>query len=370
MYIDTLSLSQFRSYEQLSLPLNGQSLYLFGPNGAGKTNILEAISVLNPGRGLRGAGFSDLGRKVLGEATSHPWAVALKLSSSDDDMALGTGADPRDPSKRLVRLDGQSVTPARLLDHLRLVWLTPAQDRIFIEARSERLKFFDRLVFADQPSHAKAVLTYEKTLRERFKLLTQGPMDEAWLDVLEHRLCASGLEIMAARQTTLTDLQGEINAHQSAFPKADLKLISPFELSEADLATQLGEGFKKSRSRDAAAGRSLFGPHRFDLEVMHRDKARHAKDGSTGEQKALVLNMILAQGARLTRRQNAPKPILLLDEVAAHLDPLRRHALFDETTHLGLQTLYTGTDAHLFDGLKSRALGIRIEASQAIEFLR
>ncbi len=361
--LQSLSLTEFRSYERLDFAIAGQSVYLYGPNGAGKTNLLEAISVLNPGRGLRGAAFSDLGRRLPDEAKGRAWGVAAVFNTGEDEIHLGTGSDPRDINKRSVRIDAQTVPASRLLEHVRLIWLTPAQDRLFLEARSERLRFFDRLVYAADHGHAATVSAYEKALRERLKLLTDGPGDEAWLSLLEQKLVESGTRMMAARETTLAVLQAEIDGHQGAFPKADLSLtglINPDDLTE---------GYRRARARDAAAGRSLFGPHRMDLAVTHRDKNRPASDCSTGEQKALLLNIILAQGARLAEMQNLSKPILLLDEVAAHLDPVRRHALFDETHALGLQTVFTGTDLGLFDGLKNRALGVRVEAGQFVEFV-
>ncbi|BBF81284.1 DNA replication/repair protein RecF [Asticcacaulis excentricus] len=368
--IHALSLTDFRGYDRLDVDLAGRSLYLFGPNGAGKTNFLEAISVLNPGRGLRGAAVSDLGRRLPQEAKGRAWGVSVELKSAEDDIRIGTGSDPRSLEKRLVRIDQQTVPAGRLLDHIRLVWLTPAQDRIFLEARAERLRFFDRLVFAATPSHATTVSAYEKALRERLKLLVQGPADAVWLDALEERLAEAGSEMIVARRAALSDLQAEIEAHESAFPKADLGLIS--EASDARdpdaLNSALREGFARARARDSAAGRSLFGPHRTDLSVFHREKDRPAADCSTGEQKALVLNLILAQGSRLSRVKSAPNPVVLLDEVAAHLDPIRRAALFDETDRLGLQTLFTGTDESLFDGLSGRALGVRVEGGQWVEF--
>ncbi len=363
-----LSLTEFRSYERLDFAISGRSVYLYGPNGAGKTNLLEAISVLNPGRGLRGAAFADLGRRLPDEAKGRAWGVAAKLHKGEDEVHLGTGSDPRDLNKRIVRLDGETVPASRLLEHVRQIWLTPMQDRLFLEARSERLRFFDRLVYAAQPDHAQTVSAYEKALRERLKLLTEAyagdrAPDEAWLNLLEQKLTETGAQMMAARRTALDALQIEIEGHQGAFPKADLSFTG--EIPEADLI----DGYRRARGRDGAAGRSLFGPHRMDLSVIHREKNRPAADCSTGEQKALLLNIILGQGARLAATQTLSQPILLLDEVAAHLDPLRRHALFDETHALGLQTVFTGTDLGLFDGLKNRALGVRIEGGQFIEFI-
>ncbi|ESQ86797.1 hypothetical protein ABAC460_22360 [Asticcacaulis sp. AC460] len=358
--IQFLSLTEFRSYERLDFGVAGRSVYLYGPNGAGKTNLLEAISVLNPGKGLRGAAYSELGRRPTDEAHGRPWGVVARLHAGEDEVQLATGSDPRDRAKRTVRIDQQPVPAAQLLDHLRMIWLTPAQDRLFIEARNDRLKFFDRLVYAADPGHAAIVAAYEKALRERMKLLTEGPADETWLSVLEQKLAANGTRMIEARQAALQALQIEIDGHESAFPKADLSLTGTYETGD-----YLIKGFRNNRDRDGAAGRSLFGPHRMDLAVVHRDKTRPAADCSTGEQKALLLNIILAQGARLS----AFKPVLLLDEVAAHLDPLRRHALFDETHALGLQTFFTGTDLSLFDGLLGRALGVRVEAAQILEML-
>jgi DNA replication and repair protein RecF len=367
--IHHIALTDFRSYKQLDFDLNGQSVYLYGPNGAGKTNLLEAISVLNPGKGLRGAAFGDLGRRAPDEAKPHLWGVAARLGQGIEAVDLSTGSDPRDANRRLVRIDQQTVPAARLLEHLRLVWLTPAQDRIFIEARSERLRFFDRLVYASAPHHAHNVNLYEKAQRERLKLLIEGRADPVWLDGLEARMCEAGIKIIMARREALMMLQAEINAHKSAFPKSIMTLTGDHEAIDGSdqLEVFLTTGLKAARNRDTAAGRSLFGPHRTDLSVIHAEKRRPAADCSTGEQKALILNMILAQSARLSRDPHTPKPVVLLDEVAAHLDPIRRHALFDETGGLGLQTVFTGTDLSLFDGLKGRALGVRVEASQLIE---
>ena len=365
--LQSLALTEFRSYERLDFAVAGRSVYLYGQNGAGKTNLLEAVSVLGPGKGLRGAAFADLGRRLPDEPHGRAWGVAAVFGEGEDEVRLSTGADPRDLNKRLIRMDGETVTAARLLDHARLIWLTPAQDRLFIEARAERLRFFDRLVFAAEPTHAGVVSAYEKALRERLKLLTDGPQDEAWLNLLEDKLAEAGTAMIGARRRAIAALQAEIEDHKGPFPKADLGLTGDFD--ENDLVAWLKDGFRRARSRDGAAGRSLFGPHRMDVSVIFRDKNRPAAEGSTGEQKALLLNIILAQGARLAKdAKTSSPPILLLDEVAAHLDPGRRHALFDETHALGLQTFFTGTDQGLFDGLKNRALGVRVDAGHFIDF--
>jgi DNA replication and repair protein RecF len=368
--IQHLSLTEFRSYERLDFAVAGRSVYLFGPNGAGKTNLLEAISVLNPGKGLRGAGFDELGRRLPDESQGRAWGVAATLGSGEDEVQLGTGTRPGNPSGRVIRLDGETVNANRMLEHLRLIWLTPAQDRIFIESRSERLRFFDRLVYAAEPAHAQVVAAYEKSQRERMRLLQDHPHEDAWIKLIEHSMAEQGEKMIAARRRAVAALQAEIDSHQGSFPRADLSLTGgDFERENDTLLNSIRAGLFYARERDTAAGRSLFGPHRMDLSVVHRDKNRPAADCSTGEQKALLLNIILAQGARLSAEENSVRPTLLLDEVAAHLDPLRRHALFDETHALGLQTFFPGTDQGLFDGLKTRALGVRVEAGQFVDFI-
>ncbi len=356
-----LTLTDFRSYARGELALTGGAVFLFGPNGAGKTNLLEAVSFLAPGRGLRGAAATEVGRREPGEGEGEgrPWAVAAVLSDADGETRVGTGAEP-DTARRRVRIEGEPVPPGRLSDLVRLVWLTPQQDRLFLEGGSERRRFLDRLVFADQPRHAAAVSAYEKAIRERTRLLTDGPNDPEWLNALEAQAAEAGAVLATARHKTLTALQAEIDARsERPFPQAGLSLSEDWH-SEGS-GERLREALARGRARDAAAGRALSGPHRTDLLVNLREKDRPAAEGSTGEQKALVLNLVLAQAARLARDPEAPAPILLLDEVAAHLDPARRAALFDEITALGLQTFLTGTDRSLFEGLFGRGQGVRVE---------
>jgi DNA replication and repair protein RecF len=366
-----LTLTDFRSYERAELALGG-SVYLFGPNGAGKTNLLEAVSLFTPGRGLRSATVAEIGRRLPAERTGRAWSVSALLDTGDDEpLRLGTGVEAHGAARRVVRIEGETVAPGRLLERLRPVWLTPAQDRLFLEGRSERLRFFDRLVFADDPPHATAVAAYEKASRERMRLLTDGPADPAWLDALEARLGEAGARMAAARARTLVSLQAEIEGRADRpFPQARLSLSGPFEKAavagetDAMLSAEISAAMRASRGRDAAAGRALSGPHRTDLEVVHSERGRPAAECSTGEQKALILNLVLAQAARLSRAISQPNPILLLDEVAAHLDPFRRGALFDEIVALGLQAFLTGTDEALFEGLKGRAQGVRVEAGR------
>jgi DNA replication and repair protein RecF len=368
-----LTLTDFRSYARADLVLDGRPVYLVGPNGAGKTNLLEAVSLFTPGRGLRGSSLAEVGRRLPGEAMGRAWTVAAVVQADGEETQLGTGVEAPGAARRTVRIAGETLPPGRLADHLRQVWLTPAQDRLFLEGASDRRRFFDRLVFAAIPRHAAHAQAYEKSQRERMRLLTDegGPPDAAWLDALEARLAEAGALMAEARATTLTALQAEIDGRgERPFPQAKLSLTGEWEQMAAagaeiaDIEAKLATALAAARPRDAAAGRALTGPHRGDLAVIHAEKDRPAAECSTGEQKALVLNLVLAQAARLARADSGPSPILLLDEVAAHLDRRRRGALFDEIEALGLQAFLTGTDEHLFDDLKGRAQGVRVEGAE------
>lgn len=362
--IRSIRLSDFRSYAAAQLDLADGITVLHGPNGAGKTNGLEAISLLTPGRGLRGAATVDLGRREPEEARGRPWAVSAVLGEADDEVRIGTGVQGSTASRRLVRIDGEPAPPGRMLDHLRPLWATPEHDRLFAGPRAERLRFFDRLVFAADPDHAAHVATYEKALKERLRLLTDGaegrPADPLWLDALEVRLARAGARAAMARATALVTLQAGIDERgDRPFPQARLGLAGEAERRALDdpspepLEAFLAEGFAAARGRDAAAGRSLFGPHRSDLTADHREKNRPAAEGSSGEQKALVLNLILAQVGRL--RDEAARPVLLLDEAAAHLDAGRRAALYEEIEALGLQAVLTGAERDFFTPLEGKA---------------
>ena len=368
--ITSLTLTDFRSYASATLPIAAGAVVLHGPNGAGKTNLLEALSLFTPGRGLRGATAPEMGRREPGEATGRAWAAAAILTDGEEETKLGTGVQSPGAARRIVRIDGETAQPGRLLDHLRPVWATPEQDRLFSDARAARLKFLDRLVFAADPAHAASVSAYDKALRERLRLLTEGAegraADPLWLDALELRLGEAGAEAAIARAAALTTLQAAIDARNDRpFPQADLGLTGEAEAMATagagpeTIAAAIRDGLTRSRARDAAAGRSLFGPHRSDLTALHREKNRPAAEGSSGEQKALVLNLILAQITRLAD-QSAP-PVLLLDEAPAHLDTARRAALFDEIEALGLQAFMTGTEAELFAPLRGRAQFVRVE---------
>ncbi|HEX5377925.1 MAG TPA: DNA replication/repair protein RecF [Phenylobacterium sp.] len=365
-----LTLTDFRSYARGEIALDGRPVFLVGPNGAGKTNLLEAVSLLTPGRGLRGASLAEIGRRLPGEAQGRAWAVAAVIAQDGEEIRVGTGLETAGAARRVVRLEGEPVPPGRLADLQRQVWLTPAQDRLFQEGAGDRRRFFDRLVFAAQPSHAAHASSYEKAQRERMRLLTDGPADPAWLSALEARLAEAGALMAQARATTLAALQEEIDGRgDRPFPQARLSLTGDWErmaaegAAFAEIEARLARALASARDRDAAAGRALTGPHRGDLAVIHAEKDRPASECSTGEQKALILNLILAQSARLSRAESSPNPILLLDEVAAHLDRRRRAALFDEIEALKLQAFLTGTDEHLFEDLKGRAQGVHVDGS-------
>jgi len=371
--ISSLTLTDFRSYERAELRADGRIVCLWGPNGAGKTNLLEAISLLSPGKGLRGSSLAEVGRRMPGEKVGRAWAISVLVEGEYDPVQFGTGTEQPGATRRIVRIEGETVPPGRLADHIRPIWLTPAQDRLFLEAAGDRRRFFDRLVFAAEPKHAAHATAYDKAMRERMRLLTDeagGEPDPMWLSALEARMAEAGALLAEARARTLGVLQTEIDGRgDRPFPQARLSLTGEWEklsaqgVDFADIEARLAAALATARPRDAAAGRALTGPHRGDLAVVHAEKDRPAAECSTGEQKALILNLVLAQAARLSRAESAPSPILLLDEVAAHLDPLRRAALADEIAALGLQAFLTGTDESLFDPFKGRALGVRVEPS-------
>ena len=370
--LSRLTLTDFRSYARASLALDGRPVALFGPNGAGKTNLIEAISWFAPGRGLRNAAVADVGRRMPGEAGARAWSAAAVIATDEGEVRLGTGIEPgpngAKPVRRTVRLEGETVQPGRLSDLLRLVWLTPQQDRLFLEGAAERRRFLDRLAFAAEPAHAAAAAAYDKAVRERMRLLTDGLADLVWMAAIEHQAAEAGARLTLGRARAVAGLQAEIAARADRpFPQARINLSSAYDQAAASgepagaLAALIQRDLHASRDRDAAAGRTLVGPNRTDLIVIHAAKDRPAAECSTGEQKALILGLVLAQAARLARAESAPKPILLLDEVAAHLDAERRRALFDEVTALGLQAFLTGTDRALFKDLTGRAQAVHVD---------
>ncbi len=361
-----LTLTDFRNYESLTLQLDGRPVCLFGPNGAGKTNLLEAISQFGPGRGLRAAQLSEMTR----HGAAGGWTLSATLN---DEQKIGITVDGAGPAKRSVRIDGATASPGDLAERVRLIWLTPAMDGVFRGGASDRRRFFDRLVMAHQPSHGGASSRYEKALAERNALLERGHVDPAWADAIEARLAEAGAEIAVNRALVLTELQASIDARPDGhFPKATLWWQGEAEaaaLNGEDFRTifdLLVEAYRSGRRRDIGAGRTLSGPHRSDLGVIHLPSGAPASEASTGQQKALLIGLVLASAEALSLTADGPAPLLLLDEAAAHLDPDRRMALYGELAAMTGQAWLTGTDAYLFEGFGARAQRVRVEASSAV----
>ena len=338
MALTRLTLTDFRNHRAATLAPGELINVLTGENGAGKTNILEAVSLLVPGRGLRGAALLDIGR------SNGPggFAVAGRLG----DVDIGTGTLPAAPDRRVVRINGAPTSANALSEWLSIVWLTPAMDRLLMEAASDRRRFLDRLVLALEPGHAHHTARYEAAMRQRNRLLGEDrTADPEWLGALEMQMAEHGAGIAKARAALIDALNRRIAISEDGpFARAGLELTGWLETG--GFRDELG----RARARDASAGRTLSGPHRTDLVVTHLAKAQPAARCSTGEQKALLLGIVLAH-ADLVAEQAGRRPILLLDEVAAHLDPVRRAALFDRLDGAGGQVWMTGTEPGLFADL-------------------
>lgn len=348
--ITTLTLSHFRSHKTARLQFDGRPVALVGPNGAGKTNILEAVSLLSPGRGLRRAGADEIARKP----ESLGWKISAEVRGLGADHQVQTWAEGGET--RVVRVDGKAATQVSLGRILRILWLVPAMDRLWIEAAEGRRRFLDRMTLSFAPDHAEAVLTYEKAMRDRNRLLKDGVTDAHWYGALEQRMASAGTQITANRHAALARLAAAQEGVDTAFPRAALTLTGPEGTHEPD---DLAAALSENRRRDMAAGRSLIGPHRADMYAIYTAKDVPADQCSTGEQKALLISLILSN-ARALAADLGRAPILLLDEVAAHLDAARRAALYDEICALGAQALMTGTEAALFDSLGDRAQSFNV----------
>ncbi len=381
LYVGRLHLTDFRSYGRVTLAPEGRSVVLTGPNGAGKTNILEALSFLSPGRGLRGCKLSEVSHLNGRPAARRDWAVAARLETPDGSTDLGTGlaagsgtaaeemaADGGQKDRRIVRIDGENAAgPAVFGDILQVAWLTPQMDRLFIEAASGRRRFLDRIVASFHSSHNREVNAFERVMRERNRLLLDGGHDSAWLSALESRMAEHGVAVAAARLDAMDRLAGAIDKATSCFPRATLAVEGLLEEGlMAGPAIEVEDHFRRvlrdNRPEDSRSGRAAAGPHKSDLLVRHRDKDMPAALCSTGEQKALLIGITLAS-ARITAASFGVAPILLLDEVVAHLDRERRASLYDELAALGSQLWLTGTDRLLFDELGDRARYYRVENS-------
>jgi DNA replication and repair protein RecF len=352
--VTELRLSHFRSHRSARLSLDGRPVAVFGANGAGKTNILEALSLLSPGRGLRRAAADEIARRP--EALG--WKVAALMDSAGTTHEIDTWAEPG--QARQVRVDGKNVPQLALGRICRMVWLVPAMDRLWTEGADGRRRFLDRMAMSFEPGHAEAVLEYEKAMRERNRLLRDQVADSRWYEVLELQMAEAGARIAATRAKTVARLAEAQAGAATAFPVADLALDDPGDgPGHAMAATDLAAALSASRPADLRAGRTLVGPHRADLRAVYAAKGVPADQCSTGEQKALLLSLVLANGRALVADLGTP-PILLLDEVAAHLDADRRAALYDEICALGAQAWMTGTGRELFEALGDRAQQIAV----------
>jgi DNA replication and repair protein RecF len=364
--VTRLVLTEFRNYREARLTLGSEAVVLTGPNGAGKTNLLEAVSFLAPGRGLRGAKLSQIDRRretevpLAGRASGSSWAVAAEIMTRRGTLRVGTGRDAAAGERRVVRIDGEPVRgQAALGERLGVVWLTPPMDRLFVDGPGGRRRFLDRLVLGLDPAHASRVAAYEQALRERSRLLRDGPADRAWLSALEEVMAEQGVAVAAGRREAVLRLDRTCAEADGPFPRARLTLLGTVEgwldtmpalAAEAKLASALAA----SRESDAQAGGAAIGPHRSDLGVTLAEKGIAAEDASTGEQKALLISILLAHASQQRAIRGEP-PILLLDEIAAHLDSCRRAALFEALLRLESQAWLTGTDAALFAPLRRQA---------------
>lgn len=356
--IANITLTHFRNHRDRRLDVEAAPVVLTGSNGSGKTNLLEAISLLVPGRGLRRAHAAEFqnNEKIA------PWAVAAELRTPSGSLKIGTGADPAAPDneRRVVHIDGKAARSQQALaENVSMAWITPDMDRVLAEGASARRKLLDRLAYSFDPAHAGRVQRYEKALRERLRLLREGMFDATWLSSLEDEMAQTGVAISAARRQLLRQLRTAIDETESVFPRADLALRGMAEeaLESAPallVEDKLRAALARTRGDDAQSGTCSTGPHRSDLLVTHRAKNCQADLCSTGEQKALLVAIMLAYVRTLTAARGMT-PLLLLDDIAAHLDSTRRAALFDEISELGAQAWLTGTDAEQFQQFSGRA---------------
>ena len=346
-----LALLHFRSHGATRLALDGRPVALFGPNGAGKTNVLEAVSLLSPGRGLRRAGAEELAQAPGGAG----WKVTAAGRTGGDLFEVETWAEPGQP--RQVRIDGKAAPQVALGRVVRMVWLVPSMDRLWIEGAEGRRRFLDRVTMSFDPGHAETVLAYEKAMRERNRLLKDMVRDSHWYQALERQMAEAGEAMRLAREAALNRLAAAQAGAETAFPAAELSIVSEEPVPEG--VDALAGAFAEGRAADMRAGRTLVGPHRIDLHGVYAAKGVPAGLCSTGEQKALLISLILANSRAIAEDRGAA-PIVLLDEVAAHLDAGRRAALYDEIVALGAQAWMTGTGPELFAELGDRAMRIEV----------
>jgi len=367
--VTRLVLTDFRNYREARLTLGTEAVVLTGPNGAGKTNLLEALSFLAPGRGLRGAKLSEIDRRPAeaGEYSSNGWAVAADIETQQGTFRVGTGRERATGERRIIRIDSEPArSQAALGERLGLAWLTPPMDRLFTDGPGGRRRFLDRLVLGLDPAHASHVAAYEQALRERARLLRDGPTEPAWLSALEEILAERGVAVAAGRREAVERLDRVCAAAEGPFPRARLKLLGTVEewlgtIPALAAEERLAAALTANRQNDAQTGSTSIGPHRSDLAAALADKGIAAEFASTGEQKALLISIVLAH-ARLQRTVRGEPPVLLLDEIAAHLDASRRAALFEALRYLDSQVWLTGTDTALFAPLRGDAQFLSVRA--------
>ena len=363
-WIERLTLTNFRNHARAVLETGPGPVVLVGANGAGKTNLLEAVSLLSPGRGLRRAPFAELAR----HGQNDPWAIAARLHADANVVDIGTGlpagaADQQ--SGRLVRIDGDPQQGSGALGFVQMVWLTPSSDALFTGPASERRRFVDRLIAAFDAGHATRSSQFDRAMRQRNRLLEDGVTAPARFEGLETIMAETGVAISAARRAVVDALRAVMDQRRtlergSPFPWAEVTLEGRVEdwlaiRAAVDAEDDYRADLARNRARDRAAGRTLEGPHRSDLVVAHGPKAMPARLCSTGEQKALLVGLVLAHAKGLAAHANGAAPILFLDEIAAHLDADRRRGLYREIAQLGAQAWLTGTDRAAFDGLAENA---------------
>lgn len=349
LYLSNLSLSHFRSHRRAVIDVDVRPVALYGPNGAGKTNIIEAISLLSPGRGLRRTSAQDMARRP--EALGWKMTGLLHGPSVLHEIEVWSEAG----AARQTKIDGKAAAQTALGRVARVLWLIPAMDRLWIEGAEGRRRFLDRVTLSMLPDHAELSLSYEKAMRERNRLLKDMVREPSWYAALEARMAETGAQIHANRLQALAALEAAQEEAQTAFPIATLELQCAMTSETEALRRALSD----NRMRDLSAGRTLIGPHRADLEGTYAAKGVAARDCSTGEQKALLVSLILANARAIAADFGAP-PLLLLDEVAAHLDATRRAALYDEICALGAQAWMTGTGPELFESLGDRAQYVEV----------
>ena len=363
--VKRLTVTDFRCFTRIVLGLDSRPVALFGPNGAGKTSLLEALSMVTPGRGLRAAPLADLRRRSAPPGAR--WGVAVEVDGYGGPVSLGAGAAAQGSARRALRIDGQAARgQAALAEVVSALWLTPAMDRLFVDGASSRRRFFDRLVFGFDPSHATRLGVYERSLRERARLLRDRQGDAAWLSALEARMAENGVAVAAARRTTLRRLAPLVSAGVGPFPGAAMSFHGGVEamldrMPALEAEAELSETLAASRDHDGRAGGARVGAHRCDFAVTPGASGVPAAQCSSGEQKMLLIAVILA-AARLQATLRGTAPLLLLDEVAAHLDGDHRAALFGEIADMGAQAWLTGVDRSIFAGFGDAAQYIAVAA--------